>query len=119
MDRLGEDKVRTEKLIYFLKKILESTSRRSLFSSSCDDAFQDYLSRLATDVLVEASSDLRAKSVGRKVSSTASEALNFLKARDEFWKQVRTSEFTGFFAVMIEGNVTFLLLEIFTKLCFR
>ncbi len=83
-------------------------------------SFQDYLSRLATDVLVEASSDLRAKSVGRKVSSTASEALNFLKARDEFWKQVRTSDIAVFFfAVLIEGSVIFLLLKIFTKLCFR
>ena len=69
---------------------------------------------------MEASSDLRAKSVGRKVSSTASEALNFLKARDEFWKQVRTLEIAGFFCSWLnEGSVTFLLLEIFTKLCFR
>ncbi len=43
--------------------------------------------RLATEVMVETSSDLRAKSVGKKVSNTANEALNFLRARDEFWKQ--------------------------------
>ncbi len=46
------------------------------------------MGRLASDLLEETSADLRAKSIGRKVSTAANEALNFLEARDEFWKQV-------------------------------
>jgi len=46
---------------------------------------KEYLFRLAHEVN---SSNVQARSVDRKVSAAADEALSFLRARDEFWKQV-------------------------------
>ena len=55
---------------------------------------QEYLFRLATDI--HKSSEVRgrvsshaARAVDRRVSHAAKEALEFLRARDDFWQQVK------------------------------
>ena len=49
---------------------------------------KEYLTRLAETSLQMTSFTTAATLVDRSVSDTANEALNFLKARDDFWKQV-------------------------------
>ena len=72
-DRLSEDKAR-EKSFHSVNLVQCNALK-----------FQEYLTKLMSGIGETMGGRQR---VDKKVSKTASEALNFLQARDEFWKQV-------------------------------